>query len=229
MMSRKFYLWTNGLAALVWSFVFYSNTFLLHRRGEASGAIHFSLSSALMPFLALMSLGQIWKLLKAPPAELIRDPHGTVILQDFLATRIIQNLFSFGMAALGLLSLSGIVQNDMPGGRIWDIAFVGVGALGSLNLFSPRLRLVLSPQGLEYSHLRPSTVSWEDIVDVTVKTVFTTSTIKVTLKDTTEFRSGYLLTRWRRVPTFILNPLMFGVDAASLVDGIDLRRNVFTF
>jgi hypothetical protein len=228
MMSRKFYLWTNSLAILLWSFAFYSNTFL-QRRGEATETYHFSLMTAMFPFLALISVGRIWALLTAPAPERIRDPHGTVVLQDSFVTRSIGNLFCFTMAASGFLSLAGMMPSGMPGGSLWAIAFVCIGILGLLSLFSPRLRLVLSPQGLEYSYLRPSTVPWEDVVAVTVKTVFTTSTITVTLKETTEFRSGYLLTRWHRVPRFVLNPLMFGVDAASLVDGLELRRNVFTF
>ena len=87
----------------------------------------------------------------------------------------------------------------------------------------------LSPDGFEYSLMKPTQIPWHDITDVKLRSVLTTSWIVLTLKDSAEFRSAHLLARWRKVSKVLVHPLAFGIDPEVLKQGVDLRRNVFTF
>jgi hypothetical protein len=186
----------------------------------------------LMLMLGLISLGQLWKLLTAPRAESILDPHSTIVVEESLIVRICRALaLSFvivagawafmadgsPMASLTLLPTMGVVV-------------IGIGVFGMARLvFNPRQRLILTPQGLTHSQVRPAAIAWEEIADLQAKSFLTTKKIALQLRDSREFRPASLLARWRRVETVTLNPITFGVDPDVFKRGIDIRRNVFTF
>jgi hypothetical protein len=186
----------------------------------------------LMLMLALISLGQLWKLLTAPRAERILDPHSTLVVEESLIVRICRALaLSFmifagvwaftadgsPMASLALLPVMGVI-----------IISIGVFSMARL-VFNPRQRLVLTPQSLTHSQVRPAVIAWEEIADVQSKSFLTTKKITLQLRGSREFRPASPLARWRRVETVVLNPITFGVDPDILKRGIDVRRNVFTF
>jgi hypothetical protein len=131
----------------------------------------------------------------------------------------------------GIWSLLGRSwTSGLPESPFMSVLVIAIGAYGAvLALFSPRIRIHLSPDGFEYSQMKPANVPWHDITDVRLRSFFMRSWIVLTLKNSTDFRSANLLARWRRVAKVSVHPIMFGIDPEVLKQGIDLRRNIFTF
>ena len=186
----------------------------------------------MMTMLGLIALGRIWKLLTAPGAERILDPHRTLAVEESLVVR------SCRAVAFSLIIVAGVWAFSIDGAPLAAIAirplagvlFIAVGVFGMARLvFNPRQRLVLTPQSLTYSQLRPAVIGWEDVTDVQLKSYFTTKVISLRLRGSHEFRPASLLARWRRVEKIVFFPITFGVEPDVLKRGIELRREVFTF
>jgi len=185
-----------------------------------------------MSLLALVSLGRILRLLTAPKPELILDPHATVVIAESMIVRLLRMLMLGIFIAVGIW---GFVSDSAPLGGMRELPvlyflLLGFCVYGFVALvFSPRLELILSPESLAHSRLRPAVIAWEDLADVKSRKVLLSTTLTLVLRGTREFRPASLLARWRRVDKVQLNPITFGVDPDVLKQGIELRRNVFTF
>jgi hypothetical protein len=218
------------LGLLMWSWLAYFNTSNALASGQTLIDSLTSLSAISPVALVPLTLIQIWKYLSAERKENIVNPHFVWIARQSLAARVIATAMCLAFVAIGLLQLVGSSASGWAGSSTISMLFIAVGCYGGFySLFSPRIRIGLSPQGFEYSLMRPSQISWHDVVDVRLRTLFTSSWIEVVLKDTTEFRSAALFARWRRVSKLSLMPAVFGVDPDTLKKAIDIRRNVFTF
>jgi hypothetical protein len=202
----------------------------LDGRSHTPQAVLFNMT--LMPILALISLGEIWKLLTAPKAERILDPQATLIVEESRMVRV------FRLLAILILVLAGVWGVTIGEGPFADVRILpAIGALliagGIFGLatmvFNPRQRLILTPQSLFHSRLRPAAVAWEDIVGIKSKKFLATAIITLELRESREFRAASLLARWRRIERLKLNPRIFGVEPTDLLRGLELRRNVFTF
>jgi hypothetical protein len=185
-----------------------------------------------MPTLTLLSLGQVLKWLTAPKAERVLDPHATIVIEESpigRACRWLTLAIFTGAGAWGLIRGDARL-GAFDGISLFSILILGIGAWGLVALaFNPRQRMTMTPQSLTDSRLRPGIVAWEELSDVQSKTFWGTTTLTLVLRDDREFRSSSPLARWRRVDRLKVTPITFGVEADVLRQGIELRRNVFTF
>jgi hypothetical protein len=186
----------------------------------------------LLSLVLLLSLGRILRLLTAPKPERILDPHATVVIAESMIVRLLRMLMLGVFIAAGIW---GFVSDSAPLGEIRKLPslyllLLGFGVYGLAALvFNPRLQLILTPQSLAHSRLRPAVIAWEDLADIKSRKVLLSTRLTLVLRETREFRPASLLARWRRVDKVQLNPITFGVDPDVLRQGIEVRRNVFTF
>jgi hypothetical protein len=186
----------------------------------------------MMPILALITLGQIWKLLTAPSPSRLLDPYATLTIEESLIVRVLRGLSLVLMIAAGAWGLwtktSPTASTNISPFMNWF--FVGIGLYGSCYfVFYPRQRMTFTPENLVHSQVRPSVIAWEEVADVRAKTMLMSTTLTLLLRESREFRPASLLSRWQRVDKLVLNPLIFGIEPDDLRQAIDLRRNVFTF
>jgi hypothetical protein len=218
---------------LMWGWLAYSNFPNELGSGAALADALLDLSVVVPLALVPLTLVDIWKYLTAERVENIVNPHFVLEARQPLLTRLVLLLISCAYITSGVWHLA-------RGGWSWSwsegfnspivsVLFMVLGAWLVSIAFLPRTYIAMSPQGLDYSHMRPSRVSWHDIIDLKLHSHFTTSYIDVTLKDSTEFRSANLFSRWHRVSKLTVMPAMFGIDGETLMQAIDVRRNVFTF
>lgn len=230
-MGRQGYIVLSLLGVVMWSWLGYLN--ISSAVGSGAPILSPLLAPSTLAPIALVpiSLMQLWKLLSAERAENILNPQFVLTASQSLIARGASTLICVLFFVAGVWSLLGHSSiSDSFDSPTLSVVFVALGIYGAVfALFSPRIRVSLSPDGFEYSQMRPASVPWHDITDVKLRTFFTTSWIVLTLKNGTEFRSANLLARWRRVAKVTVSPLMFGIDPEVLKQGIDLRRNVFTF
>jgi hypothetical protein len=218
-----------GLA--MWLWLGYFNIWWPVRSGTPF--LYALLSPAALGPIALvpLSLVQLWKFIAAERKENILNPHFILTASQSTigrGVRVLMCLFFFGAGLWGLLGHSW--SSNGLNSPLMSAAFIAIGTYGAVfALFSPRIRLRLSPDGFEYSQMKPARIPWHDITDVKRRSFFTGSWIVLTLKDTTEFRPANILARWRKVSKVSVYPLVLGIDPAVLEQGIALRRNVFTF
>ncbi|HEY1386819.1 MAG TPA: hypothetical protein VGF43_24560 [Dongiaceae bacterium] len=230
-MGRNGYIALSVLGLAVWSSLGYVNVASAIASGLPLPYALFTPLTVGPIALVPLTLAQLWKLLAAERQENILDPDFVLRASQSRVARGISGVMFVAFAATGLRSLLGrSVASDLPDYPIVSVCFVAAGIYGAtLVLFSRRIRIVLSPEGLEHSQMRPTRVPWHDIIDVKLRSFLTGSWIVLTLKNTTEFRSANLLARWRRADKVSIVPLVFGIDPEVLKQGIELRRNIFTF
>jgi hypothetical protein len=216
---------------VLWSWLAYFNMTSAIQSGTALP--HALLIPTVLGPMALvpLALAQLWKLLTAERKENILDPDFVFRAHQSLIARGVTALMCASFIAGGIWSLSGDPWiSGLPDSPVMSLLLIGIGAYGgAFALFSPMIRLSLSPDGFDYSLMRPTRVPWHDITEVKLRSMLTASWIVLILKETTEFRSANPLARWRRATKVSVYPLMFGIDPHVLKQDIDLRRNVFTF
>jgi hypothetical protein len=230
-MGRSGYIALSVFGLALWSWLGYFNVASALRSGVPI-AYALLTPSAIGPIaLVPLTLTQLWKLASAERKENVIDPQFVLKASQSLIARGIGVLMCIAFIAVGASHLLGSAwASNLPDSFVLSVIFIAIGTYGAVfALFSPRLRMGLSPDGFEYSLMNPARIPWHDISDVKLRSVFTTSWIVLTLKDSTEFRSAHLLARWRKVSKVLVYPLAFGIDPEVLKQGIDLRRNVFTF
>jgi len=230
-MGRSGYIVLSVGGLVVWSWLAYANLASAIESGLALPYALFTPMTVGPVALVPLTLAQLWKLLAAERKENVLDPDFILRASQSLIARGVSGVMCVAFVATGLRSLLGQpVTSDLPDYPIVSVCFVVAGFYGAiLLLFSPRIRIELSPESFEYSQMRPARIPWHDIIDVKLRSFFTGSWIVLTLKSTTEFRSANLLARWRKVEKVSIVPLIFGIDPEVLKQGIDLRRNAFTF
>jgi hypothetical protein len=230
-MGRNGYIAFSVLGLVLWSWLGYFNIASALRSGMSFPSVLLSPSIIGPIALVPLTLTQLWKFASAERKENIIDPRFVLKASQSLIARSIGALICIAFLAAGILHLSGRSwAPNLPDSPLLSVIIIAIGGYGAVfALLSPRIRMGLSPDGFEYSLMRPGRVPWHDITDVRLRSVLTTSWIVLTLKDSTDFRSANLLARWRKVSKVLVNPLAFGIDPNVLKQGIDLRRNVFTF
>jgi hypothetical protein len=230
-MGRSGYIALSMLGLVLWSWLAYFNAMSAVQSGISLP--YALLSPTVLGPIALvpLALAQLWKLSTAERKDNILDPNFVLTASQSLVARGMSALMCGSFVAGGIWSLAGHPwQSGFPDSPVVGVLFIAIGAYGgAFALFSPRIRMGLSPDGFDYSLMKPARVLWHDITDVKLRSVFTASWIVLTFKDTTEFRSANPWARWRKVTKVTVNPLMFGIDPDVLKQGIDLRRNVSTF
>jgi hypothetical protein len=231
-MGRRTHLLLYIFTAVVCGWNVYMN-WSIYNRGRLPGLAQSHIfNMILMSLLVLVSLGRILKLLTAPKPERILDPHATVVIAESLIVRLVRMLMLSIFIAAGVW---GLVSDSAPLGGIRELPLVyllllGIGVYGLAGLvFNPRLQLTLTPQSLAHSRLRPAVIAWEDLAGITSRKILMSTAVTLVLRETREFRPASLLARWRGVDKIQVNPMTFGVDPDVLRQGIELRRNVFTF
>ena len=230
-MGRSGYIALLVLGLVMWSWLGYFNMTSVIRSGTALPYALLTPGVIGPVLLVPFGLAQLWKLLTAERKENILDPNFVLRASQSLLARGVTALMCASFVAGGIWSLTGHSwRSGFPDSPAVSALFIALGAYGgAFALFSPRIRMGLSPDGFEYSLMRPARFLWHDITDVKLRSVLTASRIVLTLKDTTEFRSANPWARWRRVTKVSVHPLLFGIDPDVLKQGIDLRRNVSTF
>ena len=219
------------LSLVIWSWGGYFNVSTALSSGTPFPYALLSLSALGPIAMVPLSLAQLWKLLTAERKETILDPAFIFAARQSLIARGVAILMCALLFVAGVWGLSGhVAPSGLSDSPLMSVLFIAIGAYGVvLSLFSPRIRMRLSPDGLEYNLMRPAMVPWHDITDVKLHSLFVGSWIVLTLKNTAEFRSAKPLARWRGVTRLSISPLMFGIDPEVLKQAIDVRRNVFTF
>jgi len=231
-MGRRTNIGFAGLSMVVWGLNGVMNYWTYHLAATPSLMRVSLFNVVLMSTLSLVSLGQLWKLLAAPRQDRILDPQATIVVEE---SRVVRGFRSLALAIVLGAGVWGLVTDDpilasVDGRPGVSLLLIGLGTYGLLRLLlNPRQRLVLTPQSLSYSQVRPAVIAWDDLAEVRAKTFLTRTTLTLQLRDRREFRPASLLARWRRVEKVSFNPLTFGVDPKVLEKGIELRRNVFTF
>lgn len=229
MMKRGSFVLLSLLGLGLWSWLVYFNVWFALRHGIPLPYAILSPSCVGPLFVLLIALTQLWKYLTAERKENILDPKFTLTASQPHFVRVAGTLMCVSFLAAGALRFLSDAP-ALPDSPIMNALYIAIGILGALfTLFSPRMRLSLSPEGFEYSQMRPARVPWHDITEVKLRSFLTTSWIILTLKDTAEYRPANPLARWRKAAKVSVYPRVFGIDAEVLKQGIDLRRNVFTF
>lgn len=186
----------------------------------------------LMPVVFIpWTLVHLWKFWTAERAENVLDPNFAFAARQPLLVRVGSGLLGLGVFAVGALRLwRGDLLPGDPGSIPMNLTLVVVGGLGALSaLTSPLMRLKLSPDGLEYSMIRPAHISWHDVAEVKLRSIFLTTWVELTLKDATGYRAAGPLARWKKMNKVQILPMVFGLGPDVLYRGIEARRNVFTF
>ncbi len=229
-MTRSGHIFFNLVGLLVWLWLGYENV-ALHTKSETIGGALLSPAAFGPIVLVPLTLGQLSKWIFAEREENVLNPHFMLSVSQSLFARGVMAVMCLALLIVGGIRLSGSdLLPGEPGSFSLNLLFVGLGAFGTLSaLTSPLIRLRLSPDGLEFSMLRPSRVSWHDVTEVRLRSVLWSSWVVLTLKQTTEHRSAALVARWRKVAKVRIDPVIFGIDPEVLSRGIEARRSVFTF
>jgi hypothetical protein len=228
-MSRGFYISMLLIAVVAWALSASLNIWRVLQHGLSINDMLIDSSIVFPALLVPIWLAELIKFATAEREKNVLDPHFVVHAGEPAIVRPLRGLLCVSFVAFGGLGLRGQGPFAILHSAPLLIAIVVFGALGATMVFTPRARLKLSSEGLDYSQMRPSHVPWHEVVDVKRRSILLNSRIVLTLKNTTEFRSANPLARWRRVERVVLMPFTFGLDPKALAQGIEARRNVFTF
>lgn len=230
-MGRRGYIALTGLSVLLWSWIAYFNISRVMQSATPLDDVLLAPSIVLPLALVPMSVMRLLKFVTAERAENVLNPHLVVSVSQPAIARAATALMALIFLVSGLGSFwARSPISDVATPLFLSILYAVAGVmLAATALFSPRLRIRLSPDGFEYSQMKPGRVSSQDITDVKLHTLLFNSRIVLTLKGTTEFRAANPFARWRKVEKVLVYPLTLGIEPEMLKQGIDLRRNVFTF
>lgn len=228
-MSRGFYISMLLIAVVASALSASLNIWRVLQHGLSINDMLIDSSIVFPALLVPIWLAELIKFATAEREKNVLDPHFVVHAGEPAIVRPLRGLLCVFFVAFGGLGLWGQGPFAILHSAPLLIAIVVFGALGATMVFTPRARLKLSSEGLDYSQMRPSHVPWHEVVDVKRRSILLNSRIVLTLKNTTEFRSANPLARWRRVEKVVLMPFTFGLDPKALAQGIEARRNVFAF
>ncbi|HEY3145146.1 MAG TPA: hypothetical protein VGJ75_02290 [Dongiaceae bacterium] len=222
-------LWTLGAVGSLW--LGYTSIAEAVRDGVSVEGILLAPSNAALFILAPVCLAQLYRYLMAERKENVLNPQIALTASEPAIARFLLGFMAFGFVTSGIAGFwdrSVLVYQPTP--LYLSILYIAAGIMIGLGaLVAPRMYLRLFPDGLEYSHVRPFRIQWQDIADVTVRRMLLSHWIVVTLRNTAEFRSTSWFARWRKVQTILIYPSLFGLEAEMLKEGIDIRRNVSAF
>ena len=220
-----------GLGVVVWLWIGCTKIAEAVRDGSSVHDFLRSPHAAFLFILGPLCLAQLSRYLTCERKANVLNPHFALISSEPAIARVLPGLMAVGFLTSGIASFWGhSVLAGQPTPIYLSILYVAAGIIIGLGaLIAPRTRLKLSPDGLEYSHIRSGKIQWQDVADVGVRRMLSSSWIVVTLKNTAEFRPAGWLARWRNATEILIYPSLFGLEAEVLKEGIDIRRNVSAF
>jgi hypothetical protein len=155
------------------------------------------------------------------------DSSATINLRESFAERSCSIIVGLGMLAAGGLPLLGFGGPDLP--IVFPVALLAMGALViAYGLLTKREHLTLSPDGIDWSQIKPHFMPWIDVKSSGVRRwlLFSAMAVVEVRGVGKYFRKGKL--KRTSSQCFGILPFLFGLDAETLAKAIALRRARFS-
>ena len=230
-MRPNSFIWRYLVAIALWGWVLYFNYSRAKRSvlpiGDALWLPNMVLPGALM----VLAAGFLWVALTVKPRTDLLDAQASVAVRAPRVVWAARFVFSAALIATGFAALTSPARADLAYSTpAWGLFWIAMGAWALADTARlPRRWVEVLPSGIRHPQVRPSQIPWEDVAEVKLQRWLLAAFVVVRFREGANYHFAAPLWRWRRVRRIRLLPLFFGVDAATLANALNMRRDVRAF